>query len=143
MGMPIATKKSGFIAFAFPNVCLTPAPPPPGSQVPIPYPSIGQLSDATKTAEKSGGKGEVKAGGDQVILAQQSEISSSTGDSPGTGGGVKSGPPPGGKVTFTSGSKTVKAHGKEVVRMMDPTSQNNDNAVGFVLGGVTNVMAGG
>jgi hypothetical protein len=140
VGMPIATKKSGFIAFAFPDVCLTPAPP--GPQVPIPYPNIGKLSDATNAADNSTGTGEVKAGGDVVILAQASEIPTSTGDEAGTTG-VKSGQPTGGKVTFTAGSKTVKVHGKEVVRMMDPTSQNNENAVGFVLGGVTNVMVGG
>jgi len=140
MGMPIATKKSGFIAFAFPDVCLTPAPP--GSQIPVPYPNIGQLSDATKAADGSTGTGEVKAGGDLVILAEASEIQSTTGDQAGTGGGVKSGTT-GGKVTFTAGSKKVKVHGKEVVRMMDPTSQNDGNAVGFVLGGVTNVLVGG
>jgi hypothetical protein len=135
--MPVATKNGG-IAFAFPNVCRTQVGP---AQVPIPYPSIGQLSDATNVADSSTGTGEVNAGGDPVILAQTSEIANTLGDQAALGG-VQSGTT-GGKVTFTSGSKTVKAHGKEVVRMMDPTSQNNDNAVGYVLGGVTNVLVGG
>jgi Domain of unknown function (DUF4150) len=142
MGMPIATKKSGFIAFAFPDVCKTPAPPSP-TPVPIPYPNIGQLSDATNTSDSSTGTGEIKAGGDHVILAQTSEIPNTLGDQAGSaGGGVKSGTT-GGKVEFTSGSKTVKVHGKEVVRMTDPTTQNAGNAVGSVLGGVPNILVGG
>ena len=70
MGAPITTKQGG-ICFAFPNVCLTPAPP--GPPVPIPYPSIGQLSDAHDTAAK------VKAGGSEVVTTK-SKIDNTTGD---------------------------------------------------------------
>jgi hypothetical protein len=138
--MPIATKKPGGIAFAFPNVCKTP-PPAPG--VPIPYPNIGQLSQADNASDSSTGTGEVKAGGYLVILAKTSVIQSTLGDQAGSGGGVQSGPPPGGKVEFTSGSGTVKIHGKSVVRMTDPTTQNAGNANGIVLGGVPNILVGG
>jgi hypothetical protein len=140
MGQPIATKKAGFTCFAFPDVCLTPAPP--GSPVPIPYPNIGQLSDAVNTSDSSTGTGEVKVGGDHVILANTSEIPTTTGDEAGTAGGVTSGTTKG-KVEFTGGSSTVTIHGKQVVRMGDTTKQNNGNAVGTVLGGVPNVLVGG
>jgi hypothetical protein len=37
----------------------------------------------------------------------------------------------------------VTIHGKAVVRMLDPTKQNDGNADGVVLGGVPNVLVGG
>jgi superfamily II DNA helicase RecQ len=42
-----ASTKGGGVCFAFPDVCLTPAPPAP--PIPIPYPNIGQVSSASKT----------------------------------------------------------------------------------------------
>ena len=132
MGKPITTK-SGGICFAFPNVCFTPVPPPV-NQVPIPYPSIGQLSSATGTAS------DVKAGGSEVVI-KTSTISSTTGDAAGSIGGVTSGSV-GGQVEFTSASGTVFANGQGVVRMFDQTKQNNGNAVGTVLGGFATVLVG-
>lgn len=129
MGRPITTTKGG-ICFAFPNVCLTQIGP---ATVPIPYPSIGQLSDA-------GGTSKVKAGGSNVVRKADS-IGSTTGDSAGQAG-VTSGTV-GGKVEFASYSATVKAEGSEVVRMFDQTKQNNGNAVGIVLGGFPKVLVGG
>ena len=87
MGQPITTAGQG-ICFAFPDVCLTPAPP--GPNVPVPYPNIGQLSSATGTANS------VKAGGN-VVVTKDSTVSSTTGDEAGTAGGVISGPPPAGQ----------------------------------------------
>lgn len=130
MGLPITTI-SGGICFAFPNVCLTQIGP---ATVPIPYPSIGQLKDA-------GGTSKVMAGGKNVVRIADS-IATSTGDAAGQTG-VKSGQPPGGAVKFTQGSSSVFADGSAVVRMFDPTSQNNDNAVGIVLGGLPSVLVGG
>lgn len=134
MGQPITTKQGG-ICFAFPNVCKTPAPPPPGNLVPIPYPSIGQLNTAHDTADK------VLAGGAEVVTTK-SKIDNTTGDAAGTGGGVTSGTF-GKAVEFTKGSATVFAQGNPVVRMGDPTKQNNGNAVGSVLGGFARVLVGG
>lgn len=133
MGQPITTTQGG-ICFAFPNVCKTPAPPPPGNMVPIPYPSIGQLSAAKNTAAK------VKAGGAEVVTTA-SNIEATTGDAAGTGGGVKS-TTFGKGVQFTQGSSTVFAEGNAVVRMGDPTSQNQGNATGTVLGGFAQVLVG-
>lgn len=129
MGQPITTKGQG-ICFAFPDVCLTPAPPSP-SPVPVPYPNIGQLSDASGTASS------VKAGGSEVVTSA-SEIPTTTGDEAGS-----SHPTIQGKVQFVSFSMTVKAEGNNIVRMFDTTTQNAGNAVGQVLGGFPTVLVGG
>lgn len=131
MGKPITTT-SGGICFAFPNVCLTPAPP--GPPVPIPYPSIGQLTATVATATS------VKAGSNPVVT-KASNIPTTTGDAAGTVGGVKSGVF-GQKVTFLTTSNTVFAEGNGVVRLFDQTEQNNQNCVGVVLGGFPQVLVG-
>lgn len=131
MGQPITVKDG--ICFAFPDVCLTPAPP--SAPVPIPYPNTAQLSDATGTAST------VKAGGKEVVT-EASSIASSTGDEAGSSGGVTSGTTKG-ECKFTTFSATVKANGKGIVRMGDSTTQNKQNAVGTVLGGVPTVLVGG
>ena len=134
MGKPITTN-SGGICFAFPNVCFTPPVSPASpSGIPIPYPSIGQLSAADATASS------VKAGGSEVVT-KASSISSTTGDSAGSLLGVKSGTV-GGGVAFKTASGSVFAEGSEVVRMLDQTEQNDGNAVGFVLGGFPSVLVG-
>ncbi|MCH8988034.1 MAG: DUF4150 domain-containing protein [Chloroflexi bacterium] len=131
MGMPITTDDSG-ICFAFPNVCLTPTP---SGDVPIPYPSIGQLSDAKDTSE------DVLAGGAKVVTTA-SIIENTSGDEAGTSGGVKSGTN-GKEVTFPQGSSSVFANSNAVIRMFDTTEQNSTNAVGTVLGGNPTVLVGG
>jgi len=130
MAQPITTKSSG-ICFAFPDVCKTPTP---GGPIPIPYPNIGDLSQADKTSEN------VKINGKPIIL-EDSEIPSSNGDEAGSIGGVVSGKIKG-KVTFTTYSSTVKVEGKGVVRMGDTTQQNDDNAVGTVLYGEATLKGG-
>ena len=70
MGNPIATKKSGGICFAFPDVCKTPSP---SGTVPIPYPNTGQMSDANPVTTT------VKAGGNWIII-ENSEIGTTVGD---------------------------------------------------------------
>jgi hypothetical protein len=130
MGLPAATTKSG-IAFAFPNVCNTPSP---GGLVPIPYPSIGQLNQAT-------GANSVIIGGSPVITSA-STIASTTGDAAATTGTI-SGQPVGGPVEFNvTFSLTVLAEGNNVVRMSDTTRQNNGNCFGQVLGGEPTVLVG-
>lgn len=126
MPQPIAVKDG--TCFAFPDVLLTPAP---SGQVPMPYPNIAQLSDATGAASS------VNAGGKAVIV-EDSEIPSSSGGEAGTGG-----PGPNGKCTFTAASGTVTANGRKVVRQFDTTSQNGGNAVGTVMSGLATVMVGG
>lgn len=125
-------------AIAFPNVCLTPAPP--GPPVPVPYPSIASLADATKVSAN------VTVGGKGIVLAGESEVPSTTGDEAGSNKGVTS-MVIGGKCRFPQGSSTVLVNGKGVVRMGDPTEQNvgpaGPNAFGQVLGGDPSVLVGG
>ena len=131
--MPQPITVTDGICFAFPDVCLTPAPPAP--PVPIPYPNIAQLADATGTATN------VNAGGKPVVT-EASSIPTSTGDEAGSAGGVTSGITKG-ECKFTTFSQTVKANGKGVVRLGDITTQNKGNAVGTVLGGLPTVLVGG
>ncbi|HEX8309331.1 MAG TPA: DUF4150 domain-containing protein [Allosphingosinicella sp.] len=135
MAQPIAIADG--IAFAMPDVCNTPAPP--GSPVPIPYPNIAQLSDATGTSV-DGAKAVYAAG--KAILLKGSVIAQSSGDEAGSAGGVSSGTTKG-KTEFTGFSSSVKIHGKEVVRLGDSTKQNNGNAVGSVLSTPVTVLVGG
>ncbi len=128
MGKPIA--RTDGICFAFPDVCLTPTP---GGDVPIPYPNIAQLSDAT-------GAESVNAGGKPVII-ETDEIASSSGGEPGSSGGVQNGAHLA-ATTFTSASGTVKANGEFIVRQFDTTDQNDGNAVGQVMVGFATVMVG-
>jgi uncharacterized Zn-binding protein involved in type VI secretion len=130
MAQPIAIADG--IAFAMPDVCNTPAPP--GSPVPIPYPNIAQLADATGTSADGGAA--VFAGG-KAILLKDSIIPQSSGDEAGSASPTK------GKAEFTGGSSSVKIHGKEVVRFGDTTSQNGGNATGSVLSSPVTVLVGG
>ena len=136
MSQPIAVKDGQ--AIAFPNVCLTPVPS--SSPVPIPYPSIADLSGADDVSEN------VTVGGKGIILAGQSVVSSTSGDEAGTDGGVTS-MTNGGKCEFPSGSGSVLVNGKSVVRMGDQTEQNvgdpGPNAFGTVLSGDATVLVGG
>jgi len=130
MGQPITVTDG--TCFAFPDVCLTPAGP---SVVPIPYPNIAQLADATGTATN------VNAGGKPVVT-EASSIPTSSGDEAGSSGGVTSGSIKG-ECKFTKFSTTVKANGNGIVRLGDSTTQNNQNAFGTVLGGLPTVLVGG
>jgi hypothetical protein len=131
MGMPITVKGEG-ICFAFPDVCLTPVG---SSSVPLPYPNIGQLAEATGTAES------VRVG-DQPVVTSQSAIPTTSGNEAGSLGGVTSGTTKG-AVAFDLGfSATVFAEGGNVVRLGDATRQNDGNALGTVLGGVPTVLVG-
>ncbi len=138
MGKPITTT-SGGICFAFPDVCFTP-PITPASPtgIPVPYPNIGNLDEASEVTST------VNAGGNPIVH-KDSKIESTTGDQAGSLGAVNSIPPKsiGGGVEFKSFSETVFVEEKNVVRMFDSTSQNDGNAVGIVLGGVATVLVGG
>lgn len=134
MSKPIAPAKG--IAFAFPDVCKTPAPP--GPPVPIPYPNIAQLSDAVDVADDL----VVGSAGDKVLLAG-SKVSISSGDEAGSAGGVTSGGIKGEcEITQASSSVLYGSEGKGVARFLDPTSQNDGNAQGMVLSAFPTVLVG-
>jgi hypothetical protein len=136
MSKPIAPAQG--IAFAFPDVCKTPAPP--GSPVPIPYPNIAQLADASPVADNLVvGPSELKV----LVKADSSEISTSTGDEAGSAGGVKSGGIKGAcKFVQASASVVYGPNEYGIVRFMDATTQNDENASGFVLGAFPTVLVG-
>lgn len=136
MGRPIAPADG--IAFAFPNVCLTPVPSAPS--VPVPYPNIAQLADAQDVSDES--DRQLLVGGTPILLVG-STVASSNGDEPGTDGGVTSGSN-GGECEMIQGSGTVLygPDGLGIVRFGDPTSQNDGNATGTVLSANPSVLVG-
>jgi hypothetical protein len=142
MSKPVAIPKG--IAFAFPDVCLTPSPVGP---IPIPYPNIAQLSQASPVSDTSGKELLVGSSGDHVLL-KDSEISSSSGDEGGTaGGGVTSGSIEGTcKLVLGSGSVFYGPNKAGLVRSLDQTDQNIAggvaNAHGIVLSAFPTVLVG-
>lgn len=131
MGKPICPTKG--IALAFPDVCLTPAP---SGSVPIPYPNIAQLKDAQDVAD------DLLLGPDKLkALLKGSTVQSSSGDEAGSTGGVKSGGTKG-PCEVTGGSGSVLYGGREIARFGDPTTQNDKNANGQLLGAFPSVLVG-
>ncbi len=115
-----ATNETG-TATAFPDVCLTPAPPP-ANEVSVPYQNLAMLENANADtcAEK------VFINGAKAVT-MQTGISQTTGDEPGTLNGVVSGCIQG-PATFTSGSEKVVIEGAKAVFQGCATKQDGDNA---------------
>lgn len=115
-----AHKGSGGMSMVFPDVCKTPAPPAP--PIPIPYPNIG------KSADTSQGPTTVEADGN-MIMVKGAKYLMSTGDEPGSLGGVISN-------TFIQEceflmySFDLMIEGKNVCRMGDPLWHNKKNICG-------------
>src|SRR5437870_8918192 len=93
------------------DVCKTPAPPAP--PIPIPYPNIAMSSD---TAD---GSSTVKMDGNMIMI-KGANLKTSTGDEAGALNGVVSSKIKG-KAEFVNYSFDVKADGKNVCRLADPT----------------------
>jgi hypothetical protein len=119
--MSVVHKDSSGITTAFPDVCLTPAPPAP--PVPVPYPNVAQSSDTAS------GSSTVKCDGNPVCL-KDSNFSTSTGDEAGSVGGVASGTTKG-KAEFVNFSFDTTFDGKNVARAMDLMLHNNKNTPPF------------
>ncbi|HEY4248308.1 MAG TPA: DUF4150 domain-containing protein [Lacunisphaera sp.] len=116
-GLPASTKGGGMCQ-GMPDVCKTPAPPAP--PVPIPYPNIGQMTMAVKTALK------VKIVGMPVVI-EMSEIPMSQGDEAGVAGGVVSGKNMD-KIVVKKGSMKVQVEGKGCAYLTCMTAHNGANA---------------
>ncbi len=143
MSKPIAIDQG--IAFAFPDICNTPAPPPVGS-VPIPYPNVAQLAEVeAKVEAKTDQNGELVIGPNKAYaLLEGASIKTSTGNEAGSLGGVKSGQIKG-PCKLTQASSSVlygPGLGKGLVRFMDATDQNGDNAKGLVLSAFPTILVG-
>jgi hypothetical protein len=105
------------ISNAFPDPCLTPAPP--GPPVPIPYPNIAMSSDTQGTST-------VKADGASCMIKGSSFMQSS-GDEAGVAMGVVSGMIKG-QAQFAMYSFDVKIEGGNACRLTDPMQQNMSSA---------------
>jgi len=114
---PGATKGGGQ-CMGMPDVCLTPAPP--ASPVPVPYPNVGMLNQATKTATKVYFV-------DKPVITLKSEIPRSMGDEAGVNGGVVSGTNMD-RVLFKKGSAKVIVEGQPCVYLTSVTGHNGANS---------------
>jgi hypothetical protein len=124
---------------AFPDVCQTPVGT---GQVPIPYPNIAQLSQATGVTDVSGKEVLVGPSGLHILL-KDSSVSSSTGDEAGVGMGVSSGTIQGEcKIVQASNSVKYGPDGLGLARFMDATTQNTENASGFVMAAFPTILVG-
>lgn len=119
--MGLFHKGSGGKGVAPGDVCLTP-PPPPAGPLPVPYVNALKASDLTK------GSKTVKVQDEPTALENESEISTSIGDEPGTQGGNIITHKTKGKGFFTLWSFTVKFEGKGVCRHGDIMGQNSASA---------------
>jgi len=123
-GMEISAKSSDNKSIAaMADVCLSP-PSPPAGPVPIPYPNTGMTSDTTS------GTRNVKIGGEEVGIKNESKYKQSNGDQPATnsfGAGVIS-HKLAGAVKFAAWSMDVKFEGSNVPRFMDLTTHNHMNS---------------
>src|SRR5690606_15113036 len=134
MAKPVAVAKG--IAFAFPNICRTTVPG--AGTVPIPYPNIAQLADASPVSDSNG---ELLVRGSKVLVSD-SEVTSSTGDEPADPSSGVTFPARSGACSMTQYSQSVFYHGKGIVRFGDQTSQNGGNAVGMVMSAEPSVLIG-
>lgn len=117
--MGISHRGSGAKSLVFPDVCKTPMP---GGPVPIPYPNLAQSKDLAQ------GSITVKLQG-QPAAVKGCSYAISTGDEPGSVGGVASGKVKG-KAEFVVYSFDVKIEGKNACRMGDLMTHNDKNAIG-------------
>jgi len=119
--MSVVHASSSGVTIAFPDVCKTPVPP--AGPIPIPYPNIAMSSDTDKGTKK------VKADGNPFCV-KDSNFKMSTGDEPGSAGGVASSKTKG-KAEFVNFSFDVKAEGKNVSRAFDLMLHNDKNTPPF------------
>lgn len=111
-GRGIVHKTSGGSSTAIPDTCLTQGKP-------IPYTNTGKSSDTSK------GPTTVTTDG-SMPMVRDAEYSRSTGDEPGTDGGILSGVNMG-SCKFINYSLDVKFEGRNVCRLGDPLSHNKNN----------------
>ena len=121
--LSVVHKSSAGTTIAFPDVCKTPIPP--AGPVPIPYPNVAMSSDTAKGTRK------VKCDGNPVCV-KDSNFRMSTGDEPGSAGGVVSNKIKG-KAEFVMFSFDVTFEGKNVARAFDLMLHNDRNTPPFPL----------
>jgi uncharacterized Zn-binding protein involved in type VI secretion len=112
-------KSDGVITSGPPDVCLTPP-----QNLPVPYVNVAFSKDLVQ------GSTTVTVDGEPIAL-KDSEFSTSTGDEPGSGGGVASGVNKG-WAKFINYSTDVIVEGRNVCRLSDPMIMNGNgpNTIG-------------
>lgn len=115
----ISHKGSGGMSTVFPDVCKTPTPSGP---VPVPYPNVGQASDAVA------GPATVTVDG-QMPMVKTAKYARTSGDEAGTAGGVMSGVNMN-ECEFMLYSFDVKFEGNNVCRLGDSLFHNRRNGMG-------------
>ena len=118
-----ANTQMGGMDMAFPDVCLTPAPPAP--PVPIPYPNMANRPTATPAVYT------VLFGG-APAHNMSTLIPMSNGDNAGVAMGVASGVVMG-PSRCTTGATTVLIGGMPATRLTSTTLQNSTNAPGACI----------
>ena len=119
-----ARKQASFMAISTaPSINKTPIGP---SMVPVPYPTVQDLTNSTSTAKT------VNFNGSPAYLLDCSSQPSCKGDAPGTGKGVRSGTVSG-EVKPAGGSSSVRIEGKKVVREGDACTMNGGNNSGVYI----------
>jgi hypothetical protein len=118
-GRGIVHQSSGGMSIVFPDVCNTPMP---GGPVPIPYLNLGQATDT------SGGPPTVTTDG-CMPMTKGAEYARSSGDEPGSAGGLMSGRNMG-PCEFVNYSFDVMFEGQNVCRLGDALLHNGRNAMG-------------
>lgn len=109
------------LTIAFPDLCKTPA----ALGAPLPYLNLARSADAAKTAKRTSADG-------QPVCLKSSELSTSTGDEPGSAGGVVSGRIRG-RAHPVSASGDVQVEGKGVLRAFDLLLHNDRNTPPFPI----------
>lgn len=113
-----------YIMSMFPDILMT---GPNTLQYPIPYSVFSKLENAVDTPMS------VRSSKGGVIMTKTSFVPYTEGGELGTGGGVKSctegGPS---KQLFWPCSQSVRAEGKNIVRVFDLYNMNNGNTIGWV-----------
>lgn len=128
----LAKTSAGGSCVAFPDVCLTPAPPAP-APVPVPYPNIGMEPTNTGFVANV-----LMTGAPAHTLATSPPVTN--GDNAGVSMGVASGTVMGPARTVT-GAFSVLVGGMPLGRLTSTTIQNNTNAPGAkVVPSATNVL---
>lgn len=110
--------KAGGLSQAMPDVCKTPAPP--AGPIPIPYPNMAMLNQASGESKK------VKIS-NMGVVTMGSSIPSTTGDEAGSAGGVISSQNKG-PAKPKKGSTKVKAEGQAIIYQTCMFGQNGNNA---------------
>jgi hypothetical protein len=110
------------MAMAFPDVCKTPVPP--GAPVPVPYPNVSLLTNATEVSTKVS---VVSA----AVVTKISKIAVTEGDEAGVANGVVSNSIKK-ECKFVGSASSVFVQGKPVVRLGDAHTGNAQNAFGNI-----------